>query len=96
MDFEWDVAKAKANRARHGISFGEAKELFTQGDDFLELYDAEHSNLEDRFIAIGPVRHGLVVVVYTERNEGTVRIISARNATAAETRLFNQYKGDRL
>ena len=58
MDFEWDAAKAGANRERHGISFDEVRELFTRDVDYLEIYDAEHSRDEDRFIAIGPVRRG--------------------------------------
>jgi len=37
MDFDWDAAKDEANRARHGISFDEAKEQFASGVDFLEI-----------------------------------------------------------
>jgi putative transcriptional regulator len=65
-----------------------AKELFISKLDFLELYDGEHSQLEERFIAIGPIRRGLVLVVYTERSEETVRIISARWATKDERALL--------
>ncbi len=95
MDFEWDVGKEEANRKRHGISFAEAKKLFTSGVDYLEIYDAEHSYEEDRFTAIGLVRRGLIVVVYTERQEDVVRIISARLATTSESRLFRRYKGEK-
>jgi uncharacterized protein len=76
--FEWDPKKERSNVEKHGVGFREAKELFISGVDFLELYDGEHSELEERFIAIGPIRRGLVLVVYTERIEDTVRIISAR------------------
>ena len=95
MDFEWDTVKELANRERHDISFDEVMELFKRGVDFLEIYDAEHSGDEDRFIAIGPVQRGVVVVVYTERQEDTIRIISARLATTSETRLFRRYMGDK-
>ncbi|NOR90517.1 MAG: hypothetical protein GQ524_09715 [Anaerolineales bacterium] len=50
--------------------------MFTGDRDYLEIYDAEHSFDEDRFIAIGPIQRGLVLVVYTERLEETIRIIS--------------------
>jgi hypothetical protein len=90
MEFEWDPAKDEANRRRHGISFEEVQELFTSGVDYLEIYDGEHSHDEDRFIAIGPIARGVVLVVYTERHEGVVRIISARRATRAEAGLFWQ------
>jgi uncharacterized DUF497 family protein len=93
--FEWDRKKEQLNVAKHGVSFREAKELFTSKVDFLERYDGEHSELEERFIAIGPIRRGLVLVVYTERNEDTVRIISARWATKDERALFLEYMEER-
>ena len=94
MDFEWDVEKERANRERHGVSFDKAKKLFATGVNYLEIYDIEHSEDEDRFIAIGPVRRGLIVVVYTERFEETTRIISARFATRFEAGLFRRYMGE--
>ena len=93
MDFEWDSAKDRGNRQRHGVSFDEAKELFTGDGDYLEIHDAEHSYDEDRFIAIGPIQRGLVLVVYTERLDETIRIISARWATNSEARLFRHSLG---
>ena len=77
----WDRAKNLANQKRHGISFQEASELFRSGVDYLEQFDDDHSDVEDRFIAIGPIRRGLVMVVWTERDGDVVRIISARWAT---------------
>jgi uncharacterized DUF497 family protein len=93
IEFEWDPAKAEANRRLHGISFEEAKELFTSGVNFLEIFDDEHSHEEDRFIAIGPIALGVILAVYTERHEDGLRIISARRATRAETRLLWQFLG---
>ncbi len=75
MKVNWDRAKNLANQKNHGISFQEASELFTSGADYLELFDDAHSDDEDRFIAIGPIRRGLVLVVWTERDEDVVRII---------------------
>ena len=91
MPFEWDDAKDEANRERHGLSFEDVVELFTSGVDFLDIYDESHSDEEDRFIAIGPIHTGVVVVVYTERQDDIVRIISARSATKKEIRLFHQH-----
>ena len=69
-----------------------ASELLRTDSDCLEIYDEEHSLDEDRFIAIGPIRRGVVVVVFTERDDGVVRIISARMATATERGKFEQYE----
>jgi hypothetical protein len=86
--FEWDETKEQANRDKHGLSFAEARELFISGSDYLEIYDGDHSETEERFIAVGPITRGLVVVVWTDRDDGTVRIISARWATPKERALY--------
>lgn len=84
MRFEWDPKKDESNHAKHGVTFEQASALFTSGVDFLEIYDEAHSMVEERFIAIGPIQEGVVLVVYTEVEEDTVRIISARVATSRE------------
>ena len=91
MEFEWDPEKDRANQARHGVSFEEASELFSGGGDHLEIYDAEHSFDEDRFIAIGTTSPGVLVVVYTERRDDVIRILSARKATKQEQRRLEEY-----
>lgn len=89
--FEWDEAKNTANRRKHGVSFEEARTLFSEQADHLEIFDEEHSIEEDRFIAIGPIRRGVVVVVYTERDQDVVRIIGARWATEREGLMYRAY-----
>ena len=86
-------AKEGENRRKHGISFGQVAELFTCGCDYLEMIDESHSEDEDRFLALGPIEGGIVVVVFAEPSEQTIRIISARLATTAETRLYHQEMG---
>jgi len=87
----WDPAKSVANRTKHGVSFEEAQELFTSGVDYLEIFDDAHSDDEDRFLAIGPIRRGLVLVVWTERDEQEIRVISARWATPREAQRFTEH-----
>ena len=91
MKVSWNEAKNRANRRDHGVAFEEAAKLFTSGTAYLEIFDEAHSDLEDRFIAIGPIRRGVVLVVWTERDEGTLRIISARWATRMEARLYHSF-----
>ena len=75
------------------MSFSEAQQLFQSGVDYLEIFDAEHSEAEARFIAVGPIERGVVVVVYTERDEDMIRIIGARLANKREQELFGSYMG---
>lgn len=94
MRFEWDDQKARANVEKHGVTFGEATEVFYD-QNALEDYDSEHSDEENRFFIIGLSSRQLLYVVYAERAGDVVRIISARKADRAErknyerTRQFN-------
>lgn len=94
MRFDWDPRKDEVNREKHGIRFEEARTLFTSGAEYLEIFDEAHSVDEDRFIAIGPIARGVIVVVWTEQPAETVRIISARPATAREVELFREHMGE--
>lgn len=88
VEFSWNPVESRANKKKHGVSFEEAQEVFTSGVEYLELFDEAHSIEEDRFLVIGPIRRGLVLVVWTERDENITRIISARWATQREADLF--------
>ena len=95
VHFEWDSAKSDANKKKHGVTFAEAQRLFESGEDYLELFDESHSDEEERFIAIGPIKRGIALVVWTERSEDVVRIISARLATKSESALYRSYMRER-
>ena len=91
MGFEWDAKKSRGNEKKHGLSFSEAKTLLESGADYLEIYDEAHSADEDRFIAIGPIERGIIVVIWTEKRDGSIRIISARWATRREEKLYRKH-----
>lgn len=91
MDIIWDERKDLSNRQKHGVSFEEASELLRSDRDHLELYDEAHSDSEDRYISIGVIIRGVVLVVWTERDDELIRIISARWATPRETDLYHSY-----
>ena len=96
MRIEWDHAKSDANEAKHGVRFDEAAELLASETGFLGIYDECHSDDEDRFIAIGPVGGILIVVVYTERDDDMLRIISARTATKVERGMHEDFETTRF
>jgi uncharacterized DUF497 family protein len=87
-EFEWDDAKAAANVQKHGVSFEEARGVFR--DPFaVELLDDREDYGEDRYILIGMTAAGVLVVVYTMRDERN-RIISARKAEPNERRFYHE------
>jgi uncharacterized protein len=83
--FEWDEAKNKRNRSKHGVWFEEARSAFHDPRGRLFL-DPDHSDEEDRFLLLGMSNAGrLLTVVHCYReSDRTVRIISAREATKKE------------
>jgi len=83
MEFEWDTEKAKKNHKKHGIHFEEASTVFY--DPLSATFnDPDHSIGEHRLLTVGFSSSGrLLVVSHTERGK-TIRIISARPATARE------------
>jgi uncharacterized DUF497 family protein len=91
MRFDWDPRKDATNQRKHGLGFREAATLFTSGVEYLEIFDEVHSSIEDRFIAIGPIERGVIVVVWTEQVTDAIRIISARLATAREIDLYHEH-----
>lgn len=93
---QWDDDKARHNLEKHGLSFDSVRPLFTSGADYLEIYDVEHSLEEDRFICIGPIATGIVLVVVANPEENVIRIISARRATARERAMYSGFMKERL
>ena len=89
------LRRTRSNRAKHGLPLEDSAELFMSGVDYLEIYDEGHSENEDRFIAVGPIKRGVIVVAYTEREDDVLRLLSARMATKSERRLFEAYEKDR-
>ncbi len=83
MEFAWDPEKAKKNYKKHGVHFEEASTVFYDALS-ATFNDHDHSIGEHRLITVGFSSIGrLLVVSHTERGK-TIRIISARLATARE------------
>lgn len=89
MKFEWEAHKAAANLRKHKVSFEEAATVF-EDDLSLTGRDPDHSVGEHRFITVG-LSSGkrVLLVAHTERG-GKIRIISARPATRAERKIYEE------
>jgi uncharacterized DUF497 family protein len=83
VEVEWDADKARANAAKHGVTFEEAATVF--GDPLeLTILDPTHSVGENRYVSVGTSATGrLLVVGYTESGS-KIRVIFARRATMRE------------
>lgn len=87
--FEWDPRKAESNARKHGVTFDEASTAF--GDPLaLLMRDSDHSFNEERYLVLGMSnQHRLLVVAFAERAPRT-RLISARRATPAERKRYEE------
>lgn len=89
MEFEWDSHKAAVNRRKHGVAFEEAATVF--GDPLaLTFRDPDHSARESRFLTFGLANSGVLLVVAHTQRQGRTRLISARSATRAERKMYEQ------
>jgi uncharacterized DUF497 family protein len=87
LEFEWDEEKAAGNVEKHGVTFEEAAEVFF--DPFYQMGDASIDD-EIRPFALGySLSQRMLLVIYTERDDRT-RIISARQATRYERKLYEE------
>jgi len=87
LEFGWDEDKARRNVEKHGVTFEEAAEAFF--DPFYQTGDASVNDELRDFILGYSLAQRLLLVIYTERGERT-RIISARPATRAERKLYEE------
>ncbi len=90
--FEWDNNKNRANIRKHSVSFEEAQSVFFD-ETAIQFWDEINSDTEERFLMLGiSNKLRILLVVHCHReDESTIRIISARKATAKEKR---EYTGD--
>jgi uncharacterized DUF497 family protein len=92
LEFTWDPAKAASNLGKHGVSFAQAATVLLDALA-LTVFDAEHSEFEERWFTLGLSSEGrLLAVSHTYTATGPdaarVRIISAREATRNERRQY--------
>jgi len=87
VHFTWDPRKAASNLRKHGVSFEEAASVFA---DSLALAIEDLIDPGRTLLIWISERSRVLVTVYAELDEGTVRIISARRATSHERRSYEE------
>lgn len=85
----WDEDKESANLRKHGVGFGEAIEAL-RDPLARSTEDSQHGIREDRWTTIGVSRSGRLLRVTTSEAGATIRLISARPASAGERRDYEE------
>ena len=87
MRFDWDEANER-HLARHGVTPEEAEEALTDPRRLgAPAYDIEG---ELRRAFLGATTDGRVLFVVTTLRRGSVRVITARDATLAQRRRYRR------
>ena len=86
--FEWDEGNEEKIWEKHGVHTTEAEECFFDRHKRL-LHDHLHTtDFENRYLLLGRSRRlRLLMIVFTIRGD-SVRVISARDCTPKERRLY--------
>ena len=89
MHFDWDESKCAANLAKHGVDFADAVGALL--DPSAQTREDPDAVGEARYLTLGCGFVGRVLlVVWTERSADTIRLISARRASAGEARHYQE------
>ena len=83
--FTWSEAKRESHLAKHGLDFADAELVFDSPT--FTVGDTRFWYGETRYITLGLLHYTPVYIAHTEHDE-EIRIISFRNATLRETRIY--------
>jgi uncharacterized protein len=84
VEFEFDEAKSRANKSKHGIDFVEAQALWLDG---MLVEVPVRTEDEPRFVVVGMISEQHWSAVLTYRGE-RIRIISVRRARVEEVAIY--------
>lgn len=95
MRFSWDRAKERLNVARHGVDFTTARRAFAD-PRALVLFDAAHSTPRElRWWLLGRVDTRILLVRYTHRPGGIIRLIGAGYWRVGRDHYENHWKNQK-
>ena len=94
VNSEWDEEKRRTNIEKHGLDFADASQIFD--GPILARLDNREDYGEERWIGIGLFKGLIIVMVFVERDEDTIRVISLRKALKHERVRYEQAIRDGL
>jgi uncharacterized DUF497 family protein len=89
MEYEWNAAKAAANRRKHGVGFNAVLDF--DWATALVVADERADYGEPRWLALGMIEDRLHSLAFTIRGN-RIRVISLRAASRKERTLYEQAK----
>ena len=84
MIFEFDEGKSAANRAKHGLDFSEAQNLWAEVD---AIQLPARPDIENRMVLIAKRQGRIWAAIFTVGGQ-SIRIISVRAARTSEKAIY--------
>ena len=94
MNFEWGEEKNEKNIRKHKIDFRDVPQVF-DGPMIVNIDDRMDYG-EIRWIGMGFLRNIIAIIVFIEKDDDTIHIISARKANKHESKIFSKEIKDGL
>ena len=86
MQVTWDPQKARSNLTKHGVDFADAA-VALEDLNALMVEDFDHPERRFKTLAMSP-SSDVLLIVHTEHDQETIRIISARKADRSEESFY--------
>jgi uncharacterized DUF497 family protein len=87
--FDWDEGNRDKNWLKHLVSNAESEELFFNLPLIIAA-DIKHSELEERYFALGQTSNGRLLFVSFTIRMNKIRVISARDMSQKERERYAQ------
>lgn len=89
ITFDWNKGNIEKNVDKHNVTNKETEEIFFN-KSIKVFEDIKHSQVEERFVALGVTnKRRKLYIVFTIREE-CIRVISARDQSKKERRLYEK------
>lgn len=85
--FEWDKGNIEKNWLKHGVSYKEIEEIFSN-KPLLVSEDKKHSKIEERYQALGKTNNERLIFLSFMVRNNKVRVISARDMSKKEEKIY--------
>jgi uncharacterized DUF497 family protein len=90
--YEWDEAKNRSNRAKHGLDFADAERVFA--GRCVIFVDDRFDYGEKRLVSLGTLAGRVVVMAHAPPGHKVTRMISMRKANRREPKIYHKRLGE--
>ena len=92
MRYEWEEAKNRSHRAKHGLDFADAEQVFA--GHCVSSIDDRFDYGEKRLLTLRMLAGRVMVMAHAPRGHEVTRMISMRKANRREQKIYQKRLGE--